>query len=216
MRNLLISLFVSAVIINALATLSVSQTPPPRECKIGGNVFDMNEASYVGATVTFSNSIIKKSSNTLTVEENEYELSLPEGVYEITVAQGLNRPPFQRSKLVHSCSNPLRINFWIHPYCISGCRSNIYSKTLSKDWAANSVSHIVLTNDGSKKLKDGTVYYSGLLTYNNYTILAAEILVDSKNKTVTAAGNVRVEDGKTRKHYDRVTMTFSKDGITFK
>ena len=216
MRILLISFFVCIVIIHIDASVSVSQTyASSSECKIHGQVFDLNEAIVLGTMVTYSNWTIKKSTM-VSVEKGEYDLLLPAGIYDVTLATGMNKPPFKRSRIEHSCSNTLKVNLWIHPYCVSGCRSNVFSKTLPKDWSENRQLDIVITNTGSKTSKEGKVYYVGLLTYNNYTVYAEELVVDSKAKIITAKGKVRVEDGESRQVYDRVTMRFSKDGLTFK
>lgn len=183
------------------------------DCKLTGKAQDRQDNAIPGLNITFKNSQLEKS--VITDASGKYELDLPIGIFNISIETYFNYEPYKRAKLNIQCKNELSINiFPFHKRETHNSKSLEYQfNTFSKPWVYDKRLNLVITYLGKKREDNFVIYKDTMLTFDNLTISANKLIQNFKNKTITAEGNVWVEDGKKRTDYEKLTLKFSKNGI---
>jgi len=183
-----------------------------KECVISGEV-SYPSGLLPSIEITFKGQQVEKS--TVSNNEGAYNIKLSVGVYEITLKRGVAFMPYKRSKLDVSCESNLTVNLYPQFERISyGDKSPEHKFILFSDqWTSDKRLNLVISYLNKEKKENTVIHTDAMFTYNNLTISADKLIQNFKKKTITAKGNVWLEDGEKRTNYEKLTVKFSKNGV---
>ena len=165
-----------------------AQKAPTQTCKITGTVTDLSDAIVGGGQLFF---ISKATTHKTQITEGTFEVELPQGTYDIL-------SEFQKhANLIISCRNDPPVHIYSLPACVSeGCPKlgadfDVYESGEAETEALN----LVIAHYKKKKSRDQIIYSKAILTYQHYTVIADELVVDRKSRQLTWRGDCSIDDG---------------------
>lgn len=182
----------------------------PKICKVYGKTLDLQDAVISRVLLKFqSNGTVQEVTSD---DLGNYSVNLPVGIYDVINYKQSGLARYKRANLSVTCQREEDINIYFLPVCLSyGCENpKEYYSSFSPRLSANKKLNVVVNFLGKKKIKPDLVYTTAVLTYNNLTVYADKLTQGNNSRTITAEGNVWLENGEKRTSYDKVSLNFDK------
>lgn len=169
-----------------------AQIDPLQKCKISGTVTDLSDAILGGGHLFFVN---ESGTYKMQIRLGKFTIELPEGVYEILA-------DFQkRANLRVSCKDDPPVHIFVLPACVSyGCPKLGFDFDVFQRKGASAYDpNLVIAYDKKRTFRNEITYKKAILTYQNYTIFADELVLDRKLRRASTRGDCWVDDGIAKK-----------------
>lgn len=209
--------FVSILIL-LFSYLSVAKENPIRPYESGtirGTVLDENGARIITAEIAIENQSYDRQIKVN--DAGEFELSLPQGAYEIKIsAQGFC--PFRRKEVIVKANDVLILNTTLIVGSSNGCLNravfNLIGPTEVSDYIG--ITYVEKT-EGYKTIE----YRGGVLPsvgdfkvgvgYRGIHLTADKVILNTQTFDLVATGNVVVDDGKKKQRLNEITLKWGKE-----
>lgn len=199
-----------------------AQSDRQTDCFVTGKIQTndvLNKSSdglpYPNTNLVFKNNKISKP--TKSDLSGFYSITLPKGVYEVSVKTLYDTIFYRRA--VFNCQDKSVINIYplikqVSYGIVSTGPMEHQIEILGKSWTGNRKLNIVIAYLLKKKEKKLMSYQRNVyLTFDKYCVFAGEVVKDEKRKTLTATSFTWIEDGVERKKVEKVVFQFGKKEV---
>lgn len=211
------SLFFGVVFVGILLFLSAysfGQGSKSASCDLSGTIFDQRDAVVPNMAILFVDGTSYTS--TRSDSDGRFRISMNPGRYEILLRLPYDFWVYERSRITVDCENSLSVNLYASPMCLSyGCDRIGYSFQRFKRKDLPDEPDMVIAYNERLARNNKEVYANAYLTLGPTTVFARQVVVDLKEKKVTALTGW-IEKGTSRLNFDNQVIDFATEFLSGK